>query len=321
MNAQEARYARLLKVYPKRYRDERGEEILATLLDASPEGTGGPPFRDVFDVVCHGIQRRLGLTSERFGGRVLEIAAMPGLAMGAAFAVFLFIWGEWLPVSKHFPVYAASGPFLTIGPMIYLVWVLGAAGSLAWPRLRRPMAVICVTTTVLAWPIGKLFFTSPNFWQMAILVSFGLPGVLAPTMGYYHRRIASSVSAAAMTFVLVWWFGAFHVVAPPYRLSFYVYGNYFLGQGIPWMAGALILTTGVLFILHKPEVAGAVVVLTCPLWIVAAAVVRDANGVDGRVLTPFIGVGSIFLVAPIVWLTAAWLLDLRRPTAGPIDSV
>jgi hypothetical protein len=81
------------------------------------------------------------------------------------------------------------------------------------------MAVICLTITVLAWPIGKLFFTSPNFWQMAMLAGFGLPGVLVPTMGYYHGRIASSVAAGATTFVVAWWFGAFHLVSPPYRPS------------------------------------------------------------------------------------------------------
>jgi hypothetical protein len=321
MNDPEARYARLMKAYPKRYRDERGEEILATLLDTSPDDASRPPLRDALDIVCHGLQRRLGLTSERFGGRVLEIAAMPGLAMGAAFAVFLFIWGEWIPVSKHFAVYIGSGPFLTIGPIIYLVWLLGAAASLVWPQSRRTMAASCVAITVVVWPIGKIFFMSPNFWQMAILASLGLPGVLAPTTGYYHRQIAGSLAAGAAAFAIVWWFGTLHLVSPPYRLSFYVYGNYFLGQGIPWLAGTIVLATGVLFILRKPDIAGALVVLTSPLWIVAAAFVRDANGVDGRVLTAFVAVGAVCLLAPIVWLAAAWFLDLRSPAAERIDSM
>jgi hypothetical protein len=58
--------------------------------------------------------------------------------------------------------------------------------------------------------------------------------------------------------VLVWWFGAFLPVSPPYRLSFYVYGKQFLGQGIPWMAGALIMTTGALFIFAPVRKPGSV---------------------------------------------------------------
>ena len=322
MNSREARYAWLLKVYPKHYRDERGEEILGTLLDASfDHGGAGPAMLEVVDVLSHGFQKRLGLTSDRFGGRILETAAAPGMTMGAALAVFLFIWGEWLPLMGHSPMATRFGPFLTIGPVIYLAWVLGAAGSLLWPRRRRSLATVCVTGTLVAVPIGKIFFASPNIWQLVLLASLGVPGILAPTTASYRRRVASSLVAGAVTFAMFWWFGAIHPVGAPYIESFYWYGNYFMGHGLPLMAGGAFLTAIVLFGLRMHERAGAVVVLTSPMLIIGAANLREADGFiggnSGEIELAIMGAAALMI--PIAWLAVAWSLDLRKTAAGSSD--
>jgi hypothetical protein len=323
MNSREARYAWLLKVYPRHYRNERGKEILGTLLDAtSDHGGAGPAVLEVVDVLSHGIQKRLGLTSERFGGRILEMAAAPGMTMGAALAVFLFIWGEWLPLMGHSQMATRFGPFLTIGPVVYLAWVLGAVGSLLWPRRRRSLATICVIGTLVAVPIGKIFFASPNFWQLVLLASFGVPGILASTTASYRRRVASSLLAGATTFAVFWLFGGIHPVGAPFVESFYWYGNTSMAHGLPLMAGAAFLATIALFGLRTTERAGAVVVLTSPMLIIAAASVREADGFiggnSGEIELAIMGAAALMI--PIAWLAVAWSLDLRRTAAGAVDS-
>ena len=121
MSERDEHFARLLLIYPKAYREERGEEILGTLLDASPSHKWYPALRDVLDVTLHGLQMRLGLTADRFVGRVLGLAAMPGLVIAAVLSIFLSIFGEWL--------------FVDLAALVALVvWLV-----VAWVRdLRRP---------------------------------------------------------------------------------------------------------------------------------------------------------------------------------------
>ncbi|MEW9527501.1 hypothetical protein [Microbispora sp. NPDC049125] len=59
----ETRYARaarrLMLAYPPRYREYRGDELLATLLDLAEPGQTRPPLRDCLDVVRGGLALRL----------------------------------------------------------------------------------------------------------------------------------------------------------------------------------------------------------------------------------------------------------------------
>jgi hypothetical protein len=199
MTDPERRIQRLLRLYPAAYRAQRGEEIIATVLDAG-DARGRVSRRDLVDVAAHGIQMRLGLTPDRFGGRVMDEAALPGLAMGAALSVFLFIWGDWLPLADTPWQLGRFGPFLTVGPAIYLVWLVATATALLRPQWRRAAATLCVATALVMWPVGKELFASPNFWQLLLLVGLGLPAVVAPSTEFSRRRVPACLAAAALTF-------------------------------------------------------------------------------------------------------------------------
>jgi hypothetical protein len=212
------RYARLLRVYPRSYREQRGEEMLATLLETST-GTHHSDTRDAADVLIHAVQMRLGLTTERFAGRVLDVAATPGLALAAAFSIYFFVFvelfrfiyrsygltgavvnGRWsYVVQTHF------GPFSTTGILIYLGWILVAAGALVWPFHRRSFAAFGVGVTVLAMALGKLFFAAPRAPLMLVIVALALPAVLAPRPDYARNRFGSSAVAAVALLALLWW--------------------------------------------------------------------------------------------------------------------
>ena len=302
MKDPETRYRILLKVYPKTYRDERGHEILSTLLDSSSSSTDARvSWREAAGIVAHGIERRLGLTSDRFAGRVLELAAMPGLAMGGALCVFLYFWGDWLPVLHHTPMAIRFGPFLTVGPAIYSTWLLVCAGSLLWPKARRPLSVITFTCTLTMWLVGKLLFASPNSWQMLLLATLAVPAILAPTTEHYRRRLPIALLAGSSMFFFFWWFG---VIDRPHDMpffeTFYWYGNYDLAGGLPWLGATLLIAIVGNLALRRTDVAGALVVLASPLLIVAAAFVRETGGFGGRNAALLVAESTGVLVAPIL---------------------
>lgn len=158
------RYEWLKRVYPRS--DPRGAEIVATMLDSS-EAQGRPPrIREVVGVLGHGARCRLGLAPDRFGGQVLESAALPSLVVGSALAIFLFSWGEWEPRHQLVPLGTQFGPFVTVAPVAYVVWVLSTLYALGAPRHRRAAAAVGVVSVCTALVAGKLVALSPNVAQM-----------------------------------------------------------------------------------------------------------------------------------------------------------
>ena len=70
----------LLHAYPRQYREERGEELLATIFESVASGTWSSKCLESIAIVGHGFQMRLGLLAHQFGGRTLALASMPALA-------------------------------------------------------------------------------------------------------------------------------------------------------------------------------------------------------------------------------------------------
>jgi hypothetical protein len=102
----------LLKFYPKAYREERGEEIVATLQEAAEARVPRASLGDQISVAQYGLRIRLGLTSETMFGKALDVAAIPGLVMGAFFGIFLLISAELPVVNSRFfyPTLDRSSP-------------------------------------------------------------------------------------------------------------------------------------------------------------------------------------------------------------------
>lgn len=59
MTQLERRYRRLLAFYPRHYRREHGEEILAVLLASAPEGQRRPPLADSANLVRNALWMRV----------------------------------------------------------------------------------------------------------------------------------------------------------------------------------------------------------------------------------------------------------------------
>jgi hypothetical protein len=260
-----ARSRKLLSFYPKAYREERGEEIVATMQEAAEARGPRVSLRDQISVALYGVRIRSGLTSETMFGKALDIAAIPGLVMGAFFGVYLLISGD-LPVVNSRFFYPHFGPFLTVGPLFYLVWILGVVAVFEWPQYRRRLGGVCMTLTIVGELLAKLAHRNPNIWDIAILVSLGLPSLLAPDVYVSRRKIFPSLCLGLATFATLF-FATNTRVNPGFYNSFYWSGTYEIFRRLPYVDLVLLALFAGLWIAKRREVASAVLILSSP-WIV-----------------------------------------------------
>src|SRR5215469_17227780 len=83
----------LLRAYPAAYRSERGEEIIGTLLETTPEGRGWPLPRDIRGLVAGGLRARAQLNRHNTTGANLRVAVFVGVAAYLAFAAAVILGG------------------------------------------------------------------------------------------------------------------------------------------------------------------------------------------------------------------------------------
>lgn len=91
----EQRYRRLLIAYPSAYREERGEEMVVTLMSAAPQERRWPSAADALDLGVHGMRTRLrvsrrDLSTPRAADAAYR-AALLILAVAAAAAVGMIV--------------------------------------------------------------------------------------------------------------------------------------------------------------------------------------------------------------------------------------
>lgn len=267
MSGEHARFESLLKFYPASYRKERGDEIIATLQEAEEVSGITASIGDRLSIATHGLQVRLGLTTETTLGKALDLAATPGLVMGALLGTYLFIWGD-LPVMSARFFHPTFGPFLSIGPLFYVVWILGVGAVFEWPQFRRRIASICMVVTITGEIIAKAVHRNPNMWEIALLVSLGLPSVLAPVGLATRRRVWQSLAVALGAVV------TFALISPPVQVgsfeSVYWNGMYRLSLHMPFVDVLVMAIVVTLQIRHQKEIAAAALILSGP-WVAVAA--------------------------------------------------
>jgi hypothetical protein len=136
MSPLERRSRLLLRAYPAAYRRERGDEILATLLEATPEGRRRPLLRDIRALITGGLRARAA-EHRRFTTSVnLRVAVLAGLCiyLGAIAAGNLddFVTSE---VDRAVPMVGPSG-----WPVLIAGLLMAAVVALTW-LARRPVVI------------------------------------------------------------------------------------------------------------------------------------------------------------------------------------
>ena len=147
MTRLERRCRLLLRLYPAAYRAERGEEILGTLLETTPEHRSWPLVRDVRAIAIGGLRARCALNRRRTTAANVRVAVVVGVA--AYLCLDAATWFHTTHVAK-----LCTAPFCTqfAGPPWLGPALIAAAVVLAC-TCRRRVVILCAVlpAAVLVW--------------------------------------------------------------------------------------------------------------------------------------------------------------------------
>jgi hypothetical protein len=168
------RHARwLLRAYPAAYRADRGEEIIGTLLEATPPGRVWPPSRETVALVAAGLHARraanlrLGLAASlrqvAVAGAAVYLVQLPALGLGAVVwsarrghLPFLFMFYQW--------------PFYLLGVLALALLAAGWSG-------RRGLVAAAVVAAVIT---AVSFTVVRQDWSLMVMLAdfVGPPAVV-----------------------------------------------------------------------------------------------------------------------------------------------
>lgn len=246
--ALEVRYRRLLSGYPRSWREDREEEVLAVLMEgAFEEGRTHPTRSEAWDLARHGLATRVSLVVSPAGRRR---TAQLALWSGASLALVSLVLGELLPW-----VAPALAPDLITSPdeslrlppspgtgfALYALWLV--ACILVLLRRSRPArglllgcAVVAVSSPLVASSTGTL---EPPLYFKGVMALFALLAAIAPT-DHSSRGSLRAVGAALVVAM------ALGVLARPDKAvvfgepGYAFYRSY--GVGLSGMGAALLWT-------------------------------------------------------------------------------
>jgi hypothetical protein len=291
MSALERNSRRLLRVYPAAYRRERGDEIIGTLLEATPDGRSWPRFRDSRALVVCGLQTRAAQNREFTTAANLRVSVMVGLAL------YMAVW---------------AAAFAT-RVLITLVHGYGFAAGTGWQQAA--WSVLSAATVVLAW-------TAPR-----VSVVTGALAVVAGVAYYFGAHLGAVVPALFLVLFLaalvalalrgphpsvrwLWLIGVIAVASP--WLDIVAASGWFGLPILSLMPDVILLAVAVVALLVVAVDARLMVavltyvVVTTAQW--SSEMLQSGNSVLS--LLPYL-LGFAAITAPVIWL-------LRRQSARPV---
>ena len=190
MTAPERRLARrcrrLLRCYPRSWREHREEEVIGLLMQqaaAEQQSTAG--LRTVIDLIGHGLEARLDTALRWLPWRLRERIATAALVVVAGLSLLMLV-GEL--IAAHIRTasgevlnhnYFTSGPFLSLRAGMYVGYIAAAVLCVAGrPGLAR-LAVLSATAYAAACVPSELWFIGFPGPRLLILVPILMLGVLA----------------------------------------------------------------------------------------------------------------------------------------------
>ena len=173
MSLLERRCRTLLRAYPRWYRRQRGDEMLATLLEASQPGQRWPSARDTRALIMGGLRVRATQDQRLTTAANLRLAAQLGAALTL---LFLIAGGLTSAILIWAHIYAQH-----IGNGLWSVYgLLGLATVVAaWFAPRLVVAVLAAATAAAAvwayWGSGKALAILPAglLIMLAVLACLG----------------------------------------------------------------------------------------------------------------------------------------------------
>jgi hypothetical protein len=161
----ERRARTLLRAYPADYRRDRAEEVIGTLLEATPAGRSFPSARDARALIAGGVRARAARNRRLSTTANLRLALLLGLSIFLAFNVNRYLAGEevgysgvhWLAIAAGLlSVAAALAPWLGRRTVTTAI-VLPAAALLAYQIHRESLNESPILRPEMeAWLAGML---------------------------------------------------------------------------------------------------------------------------------------------------------------------
>jgi hypothetical protein len=136
-------YRWLLRAYPAWYRRERGEEMLGTLLEASPPGRRWPSPRDARALIMGGFRVRAGQNQRRTTAANLRLAVMLGAALALLWLIASDLTSVILIWTHTYSQNSGTGYWAAYGALA-LVTVVAA-----WFAPRPVVAVLALAAATL----------------------------------------------------------------------------------------------------------------------------------------------------------------------------
>jgi hypothetical protein len=207
----ERRYRRVLACYPKAFRRESGEEILAVLLATAAEGQRRAGLAESADLIRGALRMHFGLSHSPRPVRNAVRLMCAGAALTLADVVTVLVTlGGVRSAAVHdltamqWPTVMLTqvGPWLACAPIgaglwLWLAWVNGRGYHWARPAFA---VFLCLLTTVLVFGLGEgmgkdaLPYTWPDVIATTALWLVGLVAglfILSESASpYYQRRAA-----------------------------------------------------------------------------------------------------------------------------------
>ncbi len=283
----------LLRVYPAAYREVRGDEIIGTLLEATPEGRAWPRARDVRGLIFGGLRARAALNRQRTTAANLREAVLAGAAAFLVYAAASFVSSDVMaelsasghiqPALSDWPILLASvltfvavGLALVTGRRIaVLAAALPAAAALCY-SIPRTTGVIGDAAAVLALLAARLAL-------LAALVALA-GGSKRPSRGWLVLVGLFGVMPFALDFGVPIWLAAFGTLLPS------------------------VVAVSIVWAVIDARPAMAMVVFFVALWLPPA--VSNLMQGDGFAIS-----SQALVIVTIVGGGALWLL--RRQSAHP----
>lgn len=245
MSPLERRCRILLRAYPRWYRRQRGEEMLATLLEASRPGQNWPSMRDARALFIGGLRVRATQEQRLTTAANLRLAAQLGAALTllllaasnlvGAIMIWAHIYGShsgtgYLFASGLLGLAAVTAAWLAPRPAVAVSAAAAAAVTAyaAWSGIRS-MAILPVCLLVMLAVLVYLGERMPRSWLWlagaVFLVSMLLP--LTPLGLLFLYRPLLFVNWIILGVVLLW---AFVDARPAMAIAIYIACTYLVGH-------------------------------------------------------------------------------------------
>jgi hypothetical protein len=286
----------LLRCYPVGYRQERGEEIIGTLLEASPDGWKWPRARDVRALAVGGLKARAAQNRQRTAGANLRVAVMAGLAIYLSLWIANYLAGVVQGLASNFaPLYQGWSSWAAAVAAL----LTGATIVLAWMAPRTVVLTVALASAASVVYFG-LTLGGPHLLSTRVLELLALAGLagLSPRRGHPSRH-------------WLWLPGLIAVSAPLLQLAV---SDRWLGY--PWQLWwqlplFVVIVCSIFWVAVDARLMIAVLTLFAFIELELPVEEISSGSPGGFVASlPLLGVG-VAIAAPAVWL-------LRRQSARPV---